>query len=161
MRTIVAWGSLLWLACTGCSTQQSIIRGQSPSEGRGAIQQAFAEFGASEPAPIQQINYGAPVSHTGWGGGYDGAYCPPSHGHCPPGHCPPGHCVHGVLGHLCSVCHPLLGHLHSWPWHRTTHSYSHRYTDPHAFVYPPAYQPPAVVQYPYYTVRGPSDFFMK
>ena len=172
MRTTVVWGSLLLLACTGCSAQQSIIRGQNPSGGTGAIQQAFAEFGATDSNRIQPINYAAPVTATGWNHGHGAygppshcppaghGYCPPGHGHCPPGHCPPGHCMHGVLGHLCTICHPLLGHLHGWPWHRTTHSYSDRYNDPHEFVYPPAHQPPAVVQYPYYTLRGPTDFFM-
>lgn len=152
MRTNVAWGSaigLMWLVCTGCSTQQSLIRGQSPS-GPSGIQQAFAEMPAAQRAPIQQINY-MPGHH----GGYHAAQCPPSH--CPPGHghCH-GYCMHGVLAHLCSAC----ACLHSWPWHHTTQSVSDDYNDPHAFVYPPPYQPPAVVQYPYYTLRGPTDFFM-
>lgn len=154
MRTIVVWGSavgLLWLVCSGCSTQQTLIRGQSPSGSQSAIERAFAAYRTPEQAPIQQVNYSAPVVHGGY---VDGGYCPPTHHHGQP-HCH-GCCPHGVLSHLCAIC----GWLHGWPWHHTTQSFSHRYNDPHAFVYPPPNQPPAVVQYPYYTVRGPSDFFM-
>ena len=35
------------------------------------------------------------------------------------------------------------------------------YRVPEGLSYPPANQPPAVVQYPYYTLRGPTDFFQK
>ena len=157
MRTVAVWGSalfLIWPVCTGCSSQQALIRGQDPFDSRGAIQHAFAETSASERPKLQQVNYSTMAAYGGYGGGQ---YCPPSN--CPPSHCPPGHChgycMHGVLSHLCGICACL-----HWPHHHTTQSFSGDYNDPHLFVYPPPQQPPAVVQYPYYTVRGPSDFFM-
>ncbi|MHC4878251.1 MAG: hypothetical protein ACYTGL_17500 [Planctomycetota bacterium] len=46
-------------------------------------------------------------------------------------------------------------------WWRPTHHHTWEYHAPQDLVYPAANQPPAVQQYPYYTVKGPSDFFMK
>ena len=42
-----------------------------------------------------------------------------------------------------------------------THHHTFEYKQPTNLVYPPANQPASVVQYPYYTLKGPSDFFMK
>lgn len=44
---------------------------------------------------------------------------------------------------------------------RPTHHHTWEYHQPKGLVYPPANQPPAAVQYPYYTVKGPTDFFYK
>lgn len=44
---------------------------------------------------------------------------------------------------------------------RPTHHHTWEYHAPKNLVYPPANQQPAVVQYPYYTVKGPTDFFYK
>ena len=44
---------------------------------------------------------------------------------------------------------------------RPTHHHTWEYNPPQNLVYPPANQMPAVTQYPYYTHKGPSDFFMK
>ena len=41
------------------------------------------------------------------------------------------------------------------------HYHTYEYKAPKNLKYPPANQPPAVVQYPYYTLRGPTDFFQK
>ena len=41
------------------------------------------------------------------------------------------------------------------------HYHTFEYNAPKNLKYPPANQPPAVVQYPYYTLRGPTDFFQK
>ncbi len=41
------------------------------------------------------------------------------------------------------------------------HYHTFEYKAPEGLRYPPANQPPAVVQYPYYTLRGPTDFFQK
>ena len=84
------------------------------------------------------------------------------YGNCPNGchhgdpcdpNCPPGHCPHGLLRGRCAHCLAglnLKGHHHYWS-----------YSQPAGLVYPPAHQPPAVVQYPYYTVKGPDDFFLQ
>ena len=44
---------------------------------------------------------------------------------------------------------------------RGGHYHTFEYREPEGMSYPPANQPPAVVQYPYYTLRGPTDFFKK
>ena len=41
-----------------------------------------------------------------------------------------------------------------------THQHTFDYRAPQGLVYPPANQPAAVVQYPYYTLKGPDDFFL-
>lgn len=55
----------------------------------------------------------------------------------------------------CPVCPPAKPADH---W-RPTHHHTWEYEAPKGLVYPPQNQPPAVYQYPYYTVKGPSDFF--
>ena len=55
-------------------------------------------------------------------------------------------------------CQPGCGiNLPFHPVHRNFHTYD----VPSNLTYPDASQPPATVQYPYYTHRGPTDFFMK
>ena len=44
---------------------------------------------------------------------------------------------------------------------RPTHHHTSSYNAPKDLKYPQANQPPAVYQYPYYTVKGPTDFFLK
>jgi hypothetical protein len=44
---------------------------------------------------------------------------------------------------------------------RGSHYHTFEYRAPEGMTYPPANQPPAIVQYPYYTLRGPTDFFQK
>lgn len=45
-------------------------------------------------------------------------------------------------------------------WH-PTHYHTFTYNPPQNLVYPQQNQPAAVVQYPYYTHKGPDDFFLK
>jgi hypothetical protein len=44
---------------------------------------------------------------------------------------------------------------------RPTHHHTYDYKAPTDLQYPDQNQPPGVVQYPYYTVKGPTDFFFK
>lgn len=46
------------------------------------------------------------------------------------------------------------------PFH-PVHRNFYTYDVPRGLEYPQENTPPAVVQYPYYTTRGPTDFFMK
>src|SRR5690606_32191242 len=85
--------------------------------------------------------------------GHFGGYCPPGNGPgygggngllqqhwCPggacPGHCPPGN--------------------QSW---YPKHGFSYSYETPNDLVYPPAGGIGGATVYPYYTHKGPSDFF--
>lgn len=46
-------------------------------------------------------------------------------------------------------------------YHFPKHHHTFDYRQPKNLVYPPQNQPAATVVYPYYTCKGPSDFFMK
>lgn len=77
---------------------------------------------------------------------------------CPPGALGPGNsmaaCPPGAYGPYCNgYCDPANGMYCGPQSHRV------KYSVPSGLTYPPPNQPPAVVQYPYYTVRGPTDFF--
>lgn len=71
--------------------------------------------------------------------------------------CP--HCRGGMLNDSggCGLC--------GWLWNgrgwHPTHHHTYDYKAPKGLVYPPANQPAAVVQYPYYTLKGPDDFFLE
>ena len=76
----------------------------------------------------------------------------------------PGEWVSGPSAAPCPNCqsaHPghAQGHcnLPFVPVHRNFHTYS----VPDGLMYPPENLPPAMYQYPYYTLRGPTDFFQK
>ncbi len=60
----------------------------------------------------------------------------------------------------CGLCGWLGGGHGGHGWH-PTHHHTYDYRAPKGLVYPPANQPAAIVQYPYYTVKGPDDFFKK
>lgn len=66
-----------------------------------------------------------------------------------------GGCPHCQYGNSC----PPSGckHCKSHPKHYTTYDFKW----PENLVYPQYGAPAAAVQYPYYTFRGPTDFFMK
>lgn len=74
----------------------------------------------------------------------------------------PSHHRHAAAG--CSTCggggcsHCSGGHEDGW---YPTHYVWFDYVEPKNLVYPPTNQPAAVIQYPYYTVKGPTDFFLQ
>jgi hypothetical protein len=162
-------GTLL-AAGVGCSQNSSLIRGQSPDDvgiARAADRPAFPVFRGQSPdfRPKPSHNTklvsheGLPVSDDAFANGavMSGGYCPPNA--CPPGGCPggcPGMCLPGIPcpGIPCpgGAC---MGSTYT-------------YRDPGMPVYPPGTgpaltgpgSPGAVVQYPYYTTKGPDDFFL-
>lgn len=75
--------------------------------------------------------------------GGEGHGCPACNGglDCPDGGCP--HCGCGC-DHGCP-----------------DHYYTYHHKRPKNLVYPQPVLPAGMVQYPYYTLKGPSDFFMK
>ncbi|MBL8818804.1 MAG: hypothetical protein JNL58_22435 [Planctomyces sp.] len=94
----------------------------------------FASWGGHEtPTEMPMYHDGSPSGAS--------QQCPT----CPPGH--QGHCNGAGAG--CNLpFHPV---------HRNFHTYSY----PQGLMYPPENAAPALVQYPYYTLRGPTDFFME
>jgi len=73
-----------------------------------------------------------------YGGGYD---CPPQGGGCPVG----------------GACDSQNLNLPFHPVHRNSYTVN----EPKGLMYPPDNSPAGTYQYPYYTFRGPTDFFME
>ncbi|QDT93254.1 hypothetical protein [Gimesia algae] len=129
--------------CVGCSNSQ-VIRGQS-ADGEflmqqqakmAKYQQAMHKQYAGQQPPIQQMR------HRQQGG----AYCPPGNGGA---YCPPG--AGGWK----------TGHKNTYHQNKRPRNYqTYKYVPP-AAVYPQQNQPLGIVQYPYYTHKGPDDFFLK
>ncbi|QDU81799.1 hypothetical protein Pla110_35490 [Polystyrenella longa] len=154
MKSSYVYGmALLGLAMlgTGCASNQSIVRGQSPAAGNQGIQQTGGAYMAasmdhgSDVSLYHQSSVGGPQYGGEYGGGYGDGSCPT----CPPGGaygngCPPG----GPDGMICRT-----------PWH-PTHHHSYSYEQPNNLRYP-SNQPGSIVRYPYYTMKGPDDFFRK
>lgn len=133
-------------ATVGCSSPATVTRAQSPG-----IQQV----GHHSHGPLCDGNC---LGHGGgsfgaFGGGFGGGSCRPAHGmstmhNCPIGSpgCPTG-CWDGGWG---GEETGFLGR-----------KYERTFVAPQNLKYPPQNVPPTVIQYPYYTLRGPTDFFMK
>ena len=85
---------------------------------------------------------------SGWqqsGDGGNAGSCPDCRsGSCPSGFCLPGYDSGTVIN------------LPGDPVHRNSFTYN----VPQGLRYPPSPTPAAITQYPYYTFRGPTDFFM-
>ncbi len=76
----------------------------------------------------------------------------------------PDSAVYGgpYIGPECDECdggpHAGLGCPHEW---HPTHNLWYQYDHPQGLVYPADNTPAAVVQYPYYTCKGPDCYFHK
>ncbi len=134
------WGlaaCLIVPVLTGCANQGT-IRGQSPGEMTSGVimpQPQFQEAGFSGDMNSTYISGGEVVvdgTQVHVTGGWPNCNC--CDWRCD------GACGYGLY---------------------PKHHHTVKYCPPEGLQYPPANQPPAVVQYPYYTVKGPSDFFMK
>ena len=75
--------------------------------------------------------------------------------------CDSGYTQAGVPMYDCNNCQGACpGPCMNLPFH-PVHRNFHTYDVPDDLCYPDANQNPAMYQYPYYTHRGPTDFFMK
>ncbi len=132
------------------------MRGQSPA----AAQQASFGYRGTVHENTDEHFHGSDITHytvdsnaaqaAGYwgGGGCPSGGCPQGGYGCPGGGagCPSGGCPGGACGGGCG---------HGFPHH----GYSFSYERPNDLSYPPANVPGGAVVYPYYTLRGPSDFF--
>ena len=171
-RVAWAWGGLagtLLVASVGCSQNAAMVRPNAATGNPGAVVRGQTPGPLAQNPDLAGYNYrhdvqyvsheGTPVVHSQTsvisGGQYAagmpaGQYCPPQYSHHGIGIPVPGIPVPGV------PC----------PTGLSGHSYS--YEDPGMPVYPagtgPALtgpgSPGAVIQYPYYTTKGPDDFFL-
>lgn len=179
-KTLGLTACLVVLAVTGCSqTQSSIVRAQSPTTqsnpdlsgpilgtAPGYAQQPhighrhhdFKVLFNQEHKPLGQY-YNPTLGHED--GAYDGREqfyddhrkvvydddgghgCPACNGGMS---CPPDGCQY--CGYGCQKGCPKHYHTYQYNW-------------PRNLVYPSNVLPAGMVQYPYYTLRGPTDFFMK
>lgn len=152
MKSLFASLSLLALMATGCSTCSSgkcplDIRGQSPDAcktgacNNGACNNAACRNGQCPPGYGQACPSGCPQG-------------------CPQGYCPHGYGGHGFGGGL-SHLNPLRNGFVSNAVQTPNHYHWYQYDEPKNITYPQANTPAAIVQYPYYTLKGPEDFFME
>ncbi len=116
----------------GCTNSQ-VIRGQSSDEEFMMQQQAkMVEY--QQLMHKQYAGQQAPIQQMGHR--RHGAYCPPGQG-------------------------KWGGHKNVYHHKKRPHNYqTYKYIPP-AAVYPQQNQPLGIVQYPYYTHKGPDDFFLK
>ena len=121
--------------CVGCSNSQ-VIRGQS-ADGEFLMQQQAQMMQHQQAMHQQYAGQQAPIQQMGHR--RHGGYCPPGYGN-----------GGWKTGHKNSY------HYNKRPKHYQTYKYV-----PPAAVYPQQNQPLGIVQYPYYTHKGPDDFFLK
>ena len=148
MRTCLAacMVASLMTAC-GCMSQQGVTRGQSPHDNVQVVPGQYGNLATIQNPLLDASAYSASYHSTSGFPGYSGFAGCPSGGACGPG----GACGHG------GACGPGCGCGHSCPQHY--HSYS--YCRPNDLRYPSQGAAGGSVQYPYYTHKGPSDFFRK
>ena len=118
---------------TGCASTTPVMRGQSPQ----------ASFTSWNSGPVMAD--GCPMCQSSTGPGGEMMHAPNCDSYAQSQHCHSGNCQ----GAGCNL-----------PFH-PVHRNFHNYHAPQGLMYPPENSAPALVQYPYYTLRGPTDFFMK
>lgn len=185
MSIHASWGLTVLLAASavvGCGQSRQLVRGQSPATGAPVVADPAECEGpiiGSAPGYAEKV-HGAKSKHThhdfkAYRGfrdnnfGYEGGYYAGPQGYytdhdrtyttgssasgCPA--CEYGRsCPHGGCPHC--GCDAGCG-----PGGCPQHYQTYRFDWPQNMVYPPNVLPAGMVQYPYYTLRGPTDFFMK
>jgi hypothetical protein len=169
--------------CLGCAAGNgTIVRGQNPTVPEAAYSPPGQPVGYHYAASAHVHNYidencnwlhGPITTQAGPDGkawqGCPGGACGP--GGCPPGGCGPHGCgPHGCHGPHCAHCGLNgAGPNFNAGWYPTHHHW-YTYHEPGrghdvlghcqgGLLYPPENAPGAVVVYPYYTLKGPDDFF--
>lgn len=148
----------------GCSMTNPTVRGQAP-DSTGPIIGSAPGYGDLKQAPYLG-RHGHDFKPGAWAHdnnfGYEGGFYAGPNGYytdrndpytndcnagCQNG-CPNG-CQHG-FGRNCLYCNGMPKHYQTY-----------QYDWPENMVYPTQGVPAGMVQYPYYTLRGPTDFFMQ
>lgn len=120
------------MAIVGCQSNHAVVRGQNPG--------AHAPGGSGPMGPHGPMGaMPAPMYYDGPASGNMAS--------CPPGQCAP------EWARNPSDCPEN--------YHFPKHHHTFDYRQPKNLTYPSQNQPAATVTYPYYTCKGPSDFFMK
>ena len=148
----------------GCSMTNPTVRSQTP-EMNGPIIGSAPGYGDFKKAPYMgrhrhhdfKASAGASDHNFGYEGGY---YAPPdgqSVSYQDGSQC--DECTNGenCPQSGCQLCGRGCGYRNGMPQHHQTYQINY----PQNMVYPTQGVPAGMVQYPYYTLRGPTDFFMK
>ena len=146
-RLSLSLGLLLCAALTGCTGTQS-IRAQSPSDAYSVVPTGCSDNCQGGPDCRLNCRPGA-----GYGAGGNSAYCPQYGG--------------GYGGGM--TFDQIQAHHAGWQNQRyggggiqhPNHRHWYSFDEPKDLVYPQANTPTAMVQYPYYTLKGPECFYMK
>lgn len=149
---------LMMSVFVGCvSSPEELIRGQSPG-GYPMPAGAYSGhgFGANQQVPPfpfkgmvgDALQYPVQAEVNAYYGGGHGAYHGAGHARC-------NHCQ----GRGCQYCQGQHGHPNNGQQWAPTHMYQHMYKIPQGMVYPQNPTPGAMTVYPYYTHKGPDDFF--
>ncbi len=156
-RTIYSWAvlSVAFTAC-GCGSTGMVTRGQdahapAPSHFQSARHPVSAvhDHISGQQTSFYSDGNGMMDPHQGGPGS-----CPPGGaGNCPPQQGYGGACPHGLHGG-CQTC----GHGRAPDWYPKHHK-SYSYSVPNDLSYPGQNSVGGAVAYPYYTHKGPSDFF--
>lgn len=191
MSIKASWGLTLLLAAStlvGCGQSRQMVRGQSPSgsvtSAPGAPDESMGPIIGSAPGygdAVHGSKLGRPhhdfKAYNGFRDnnfGYEGGYYAGPQGYytdrdrtyttqgsatgCPA--CEYGRgCPHGGCQHC--GCKGGCNDGNSGPGGCPQHYQTYRFDWPQNTVSPPPGLPAGMVQYPYYTFRGPTDFFMK
>lgn len=185
MKTIHSGGfaltALLLAASCGCSSAQTITRGQNPISDSAVTPAGHGIHPAPHEAMVDHYRYTDvsryEVNENGQIVSYDphqqmhaaattlaqncptcrpNPACPHCQGHPPHGQtCPMCQNSH-ASGHFSGTSNHISGTFdHNYPRHHFTYDYIR----PKNLLYPPPQVPGGAVVYPYYTHKGPSDFF--
>jgi hypothetical protein len=182
MNRQISWGMAAVLALCGaglgCAQSGLTVRGQSPTPASPASQvvtsttppadYSYGPIIGSAPGYAEHKKHGKRdfKTYTGFRDnhfGYEGGYYSGPEGYYTDHHSKAyvagsaaGGCPHCQYGNACppNGCQQCG---HGCPKHH--HSYQYKW--PENLVYPDPHTPAGMVQWPYYTLRGPSDFFMK
>ncbi len=155
------------VGASGCTSlnsmsKPSIFRGQDPAgmppvEPMAPVAPEPMVDAAEAPAAAAPMPEAGTLAHElanpaaddGYQEAYaDGGYCPPGRGMYPAIVCPRGG----------GYCRPGCGCGNQFDWY-PRHHLSHSYTTPRNLSYPTQGAPSGAVVYPYYTLKGPGDFF--
>lgn len=161
LHTAACLAVTLIVGVSGCTTPSAITRGQSVQHvghnnhnvntlpNRNGHVSSIQDYFEDKHVYADASSYHSTTGFPGYGGfAPHGAAGAGGAGYCPSGACPPGGCQSGHCGHGCGCG---LGQPHHY------HSYS--YERPGNLVYPGPNAVGGSVVYPYYTHKGPSDFF--
>jgi hypothetical protein len=163
----------------GCSMTNPTVRSQTP-DNAGPIVGSAPGYGEMVRAPYKgkhgndfKVYSKYQDNNFGYEGGFyarpdpnitanNQPYTVNGGGGYPPGAGEPGMCPECNNGQACPQngcqrCGRGCGYRNGMPQHYQTYQYNW----PQNMVYPQQGAPSGMVQYPYYTLRGPTDFFMK